>query len=216
MKVVIFGATGFSGKAILKEALAKNHQVTILVRKRSAILIKDKNLTIVEGNVLDRHVVNDILQGQEAVIQCLGVGGKGGRGDGKPTTFVSDANQIIMQEMQKQGVQRLIAMSNIGAGNSLMFLPWLFRKIVLPYFMSWLQMIVDDKNRMEPMIINSDLDWTIVRCAGIVDKPAKEKVTATLDGKGLKFTITLGDLATFIVGQLFERTYSKQMPSISN
>ena len=213
MKVVIFGATGFSGKAILKEALAKNHQVTILVRKRTAVLVQDKNLTIVEGNVLDRNVVNAILQGQEAVIQCLGVGG---RGDGKPTTFVSDANQLIMAEMQKQGVQRLIAMSIIGAGNSLTFTPWLFRKIALPYFMRWLQMLLDDKNRMEPMIINSDLDWTIVRCAGIVDKPAKEKVTATLDGKGLKFTITLGDLATFIVGQLFERTYSKQMPSISN
>jgi len=216
MKVVIFGATGFSGKAILKEALARNHQVTILVRKRTAVLVEDKNLTIVEGNVLDRNVVNAILHGQEAVIQCLGVGGKGGRGDGKPTTFVSDANQIIMDAMQKQEVQRLIAMSNIGAGNSLSFLPWLFRKIVLPYFMRWLQMIVDDKNRMEPMIMKSNLDWTIVRCAGIVDKPEKEKVTATLDGKGLKFTITLDDLATFIVGQLSDRTYSKQAPSLSN
>jgi uncharacterized protein YbjT (DUF2867 family) len=216
MKVVIFGATGFSGKAILKEALARNHQVTILVRKRTAVLVEDKNLTIVDGNVLDRNVVNAILHGQEAVIQCLGVGGKGGRGDGKPTTFVSDANQIIMDEMQKQEVQRLIAMSNIGAGNSLSFIPWLFRKIVLPYFMRWLQMIVDDKNRMEPMIMKSNLDWTIVRCAGIVDKPEKEKVTATLDGKGLKFTITLGDLATFIVGQLSDRTYSKQAPSLSN
>jgi uncharacterized protein YbjT (DUF2867 family) len=42
MRVVIFGATGFSGKAILKEALARNHQVTILVRKRTAVLVQDK------------------------------------------------------------------------------------------------------------------------------------------------------------------------------
>ncbi len=216
MRVVIFGATGFSGKAILKEALARNHQVTILVRNRTAVLVQDKNLTIVEGNVLDRNTVNAVLQGQEAVIQCLGVGGKGGRGDGKPTTFVSDANKIIMGEMQKQGIQRLIAMSNVGAGNSLAFTPWLLRKIVLPYFMRWLQMIVDDKNRMEPMIMKSNLDWTIVRCAGIVDKPAKGKVTATLSGKELKFTITLGDMANFMVNQLADKTYSKQAPCISN
>jgi putative NADH-flavin reductase len=216
MKLVIFGATGFSGKAIVKEALARNHQVTILVRNRTAVVVQDKNLTIVEGNVLDRNTVNAILQGQEAVIQCLGVGGKRGRGDGKPTTFVSDANQIIMEEMEKQGVQRLIAMSNIGAGNSLSFTPWLFRNIVLPYFMHWLQMIVDDKNRMEPMIMKSNLDWTIVRCAGLVDKPAKGKVTATLDGKGLKFTITLGDMANFMLNQLADTIYSKQAPCISN
>ncbi len=107
-------------------------------------------------------------------------------------------------------------MSNIGAGNSLAFTPWIFRKLILPYFMKWLQVIVDDKNRMEPMIMNSNLDWTIVRSAGMVDKPAKGKVTDTLTGKGLKYTITLADLAAFIVGQLSDKTYSKQAPSISN
>lgn len=213
MKVVIFGATGFAGKAILQEALAKNHQVTILVRKRAAVLVQDKNLTVVEGNVLDRNTVNAVLQEQEAVIQCLGVGGKG---DGKPTTFVSAANQIIMEEMQKQNVPRLIAMSIAGAGDSLAFTPWLLRKIVLPYFMQWLQVLVDDKNRMEPMIRQSNLDWTIVRCTGIFDKPAKGKTTATLDGKGLKLSITLGDMATFMVKQLTDKTFSKQAPCISN
>ncbi|MFN7833476.1 MAG: NAD(P)H-binding protein, partial [Bacteroidota bacterium] len=37
MRVVIFGATGFSGKAILEELLAQSHQVTILVRNKSAV-----------------------------------------------------------------------------------------------------------------------------------------------------------------------------------
>ncbi len=216
MKIAIFGATGFSGKAILKEALAKNHQVTVLVRKRAAVLVQHKNLTVVEGNVLDIDTVNSVLMGQEAVIQCLGVGGKGGRGDGKPTTFVSDANQIIMNGMQNNHVSRLVAMSNVGAGDSLAFMPWFFRKLVLPYFMKWLQMIVDDKNRMEPMIMKSGLDWTIVRCAGIVDKAPKGSYTATLDGKGLKFTITLGDMAAFMVNQLSDKTFIKQAPSLSN
>lgn len=213
MKVVIFGATGLSGKVILKEALSKNHQVTILVRNANAVSIQNKNLTVVEGSVLDRNAVNAVLQNKDAVIQCLGVGGKG---DGKPTTFVSDANKIIMDEMEKTNVKRLIAMSNIGAGDSYTFTPWILRKVVIPYFMKWLQVIVDDKNRMEPMIMNSNLDWTIVRSAGMMDKPAKGKVTATLDGKGLKFTITLADLAKFMVDQLEDKKFIKQTPSVSN
>jgi len=213
MKVVIFGATGFSGKAILKEALSQQHHVTVLVRNKSAILIQDENLLIVEGNVLDRNTIAGVLNNCDAAIQCLGVGGKG---NGKFTTFISDATKIIVEEMEKQRIKRLIAMSNVGAGNSLSFQPWIFTKIILPSFMKWLQVIIDDKNRMEPIIMNSELDWTIVRCPHIVDKTPKGNVHATLDGKGLKLAVTLGDMAEFIVQQLINASYSKQAPSISN
>lgn len=213
MKVTIFGATGFSGKAILAEALNQGHEVTILVRDASKIPIKHKNLTIVEGNVLDPQTVASVIHHQEAVIQCLGVGGKG---DGKPTTFISDATKIIVEEMQKQQIKRLIAMSNVGAGNSIAFQPWFFTKIILPYFMKWLKVIIEDKNRMEPIIMNSNLDWTIVRCPNIVDKPRKGTCNATLDGKGLKLSITLPDLSKFMVDQLNQTAFIKQAPSVSN
>jgi putative NADH-flavin reductase len=213
MKVVIFGATGFSGKAILKEALSQQHQVTVLVRNKSSILVQDKNLKIVEGNVLDKHTVAEVLKNSDAVIQCLGVGGKG---NGKLTTFISVATKIIVEEMEKQQIKRLIAMSNVGAGNSVSFQPWIFTKIILPYFMKWLKVLIDDKNRMEPIIMNSELDWTIVRCPNIVDKTPKGNVHATLDGKGLKLAVTLCDMAEFIVQQLINASYSKQAPSISN
>jgi putative NADH-flavin reductase len=213
MKLVIFGATGFSGQAILKLALSKGFQVTVLVRNKSAITIQNENLTVIQGNVLDSNDVKKALEHQDAVIQCLGVGGKG---DGKPTTFISDATKIIVEEMEKQQIKRLIAMSNVGAGNSLAFQHWFFTKIILPYFMKWLKVIIDDKNRMEPIIMNSELDWTIVRCPNIVDKPAKGTCNATLDGKGLKLSITLPDLSKFMVDQLKETAFIKQAPSVSN
>lgn len=213
MKVILFGATGFSGQGILEEALKQGHEVTILVRDASKIAIKHKNLTLVEGNVLDPQMVASVLHHQEAVIQCLGVGGKG---DGKPSTFISDATKVIVDEMQKQNIKRLIAMSNVGAGNSIAFQPWFFTKIILPYFMKWLKVIIEDKNRMEPIIMNSNLDWTIVRCPNIVDKPAKGTCNAILDGKGLKLSITLPDLSKFMVDQLKQTAFIKQAPSVSN
>ena len=213
MKIVIFGASGFSGKAILSLALAKGHQVTVLVRKKSAISVQNENLNIIEGNVLDRNDVKKTLENQDAVIQCLGIGGKG---NGKPNTFISDATKIIVEEMEKQDVKRFIAMSNVGTGNSRSFHPWFFTKFILPYFMNWLKVIIDDKNRMEPIIMNSELDWTIVRCPNIVDKAPKGKVNATLDGKGLKLSVTLVDMAEFMLHQLTDSSYSHQAPSISN
>lgn len=213
MKIIIFGATGFSGQAILEEAVRQGHEVTVLVRDASKIHNKNNNVKIVEGNVLEPAVVSSVLHHQEAVIQCLGVGGKG---DGKPTTFISDATKVIVDEMQKQNIKRLIAMSNVGAGNSITFQPWFFTKFILPYFLKWLKVIIEDKNRMEPIIMNSNLNWTIVRCPNIVDKPSKGTCNATLDGKGLKMTITLPDLSRFMVDQLKQTTFIKQAPCISN
>jgi putative NADH-flavin reductase len=213
MNIVIFGATGFSGQAILKEALAKQFRVTVLVRNANAISMKHPNLTIVEGNVLDSICVAQVLRSQQAVIQCLGIGGKG---NSKPTTFLSDATRIIVDEMEKQKILRLIVMSNVGAGNSISFQPRFFTKIIMPVFMKWLKVIIDDKNRMEPLIMNSKLDWTIVRCPNIVDKKARVNVHSTLDGKGLKLSITLDDMAVFMVRQLTDGSYSRQAPCISN
>jgi hypothetical protein len=55
-----------------------------------------------------------------------------------------------------------------------------------------------------------------VRCPNIVDKPAKGYCNATLDGKGLKLSVNLVDMATFMVNQLTDNIFSKQAPSISN
>ena len=203
----------FFGSSYLELALSKGFQVTVLVRNKSVISIQHENLIIIQGNVLNTNDVRKALEHQEAVIQCLGIGGKG---DGNHNTFISDATNIIVKEMEQLQIKRLIAMSNIGAGNSYRFQPWYFRKVILPYFMKWLKAIIDDKNRMEPIIMNSGLDWTIVRCPNIVDKTQKGNVLVTLDGKGLKLAVTLGDMSDFMIQQIMDRTYFKQAPSISN
>lgn len=213
MNIVILGATGFSGSAVLDEALRRGHRVTVLVRDRRRWHRSHDNLRVVEGDALDPLALSRILQGQEALIQCLGVGGKG---DGKPNTFISDATRLIVGEMERQGVRRLIAMSNVGAGNSIAFMPRFFTRFILPWFMRWLQVIIDDKNRMEPLIMNSALDWTIVRCPNITDRQAQGTCHASLDGKGLRLSITVHDMAVFLVDQCTDPTFIRQAPCISN
>lgn len=212
MKIVIFGATGVVGSAITKEALAQGYKVTVLTRDAKRVKITNDNLTVVEGEVTDRGTVRKVLEGQDAVIQSLGIGGKG---NGKPTTFVSDANKLIMEEMKLMNVRRLIAISVIGAGDSLYFLPWIYRKM-MPVMMKWFKAIIDDKDRMEPMIENSGLDWTIVRCTTVKNTPSKGHITASMDGKGIKYSITAEDMAKFVVSRLVDDRFKSKAPVISN
>ena len=133
MKVVIFGATGIAGRAILKEALKQGFNVVALTRDKSKITMRNSHLTVVEGNVIDKKTVGEIVAGADAVIQSHGIGGKG---NGKQTTFVSDTNKLIMSQMKLSGVERLIVMSAWGSGNSIAFLPRIFTCFILPRFMN--------------------------------------------------------------------------------
>lgn len=212
MRIAIFGATGIVGSAITKEALAQGYEVTVLTRDTRKVRITDSRLTIVQGEVTDRATVKKVLEGSDAVIQSLGIGGKG---TGKPTTFVSEANKLIMEEMKQMNVRRLIAISVIGAGDSMYFLPWIYRKM-MPVMMKWFTAIIDDKNRMEPMIEHSGLDWTIVRCTTVKNTSAKGHVTVSLDGKGIRYSISAPDMARFVVSQLTDNRFIFKTPVISN
>lgn len=149
---------------------------------------------MIEGCVTDSSDIRKVIKGQDAVVQTLGIGGKG---NGMPTTFVSEANRLIMDEMEAMGVRRFIAISVIGAGDSLFFMPWIYRNFVMPLFMKWFVPIIEDKNRMETMIRKSKLDWTIVRCTTIKNILPRGNVKVSFDGKGIKYSIAAADMAAF-------------------
>jgi putative NADH-flavin reductase len=210
-KLALLGATGLTGRAILREALARGHEVSALVRKPAA-LADVRGVRIVAGDALDAAAVTSTIAGCDAVIQALGVGGKG---DGKPSTFVSDATKVLVDAMRGAGVRRLVCMSNVGAGDSWDRMPFVVRKIAMPIFLSWLLPILDDKNRMEPVVRASGLAWTLARFPGIVQRPATKKVRTSVDGN-VGFTITVDDAATFLLDQIDDTTFLEKAVSASN
>lgn len=170
--------------------------MTILVRNPAKVTIQHKHLQIVQGDVLNPQILTKVLKGQAAAINCLGTGGKG---NGKPNDFISRATAQIVAAMDALEVPRFICMSNVGAGDSIAAQPWFFRTLILPYFMKWLYVIIQDKNKMEPIVMQSNLDWILVRCPNTVDKQSKGHVQAILDHKGVELSITNQDLAVFMV-----------------
>ncbi|MFM8628726.1 MAG: NAD(P)H-binding protein, partial [Candidatus Limnocylindrus sp.] len=140
---------------------------------------------------------------------CLGIGGKG---DGKASTLVSESVGLVIDEAVRSGVKRIVCMSNVGAGGSG---PWLYRRIVLPIFLSWLRPIIADKDRMEELLRSSGLEWVSVRLPNIVDGPGRP-IRASASGAGLSLSITAASVAEFLVGQVSSSEWVGQTPSISN
>ena len=70
-KIVIIGATGYVGSAILKEALGRGHQVKAIVRDPSKLTLIHPHLKVVGGNVTDTDFLSRELAKSDAVISAF-------------------------------------------------------------------------------------------------------------------------------------------------
>ena len=73
-KIVIIGATGYVGSAILKEALGRGHQVKAIVRDPSKLTLIHPHLKVVGGSVTDTDFLSRELAKSDAVISAFNPG----------------------------------------------------------------------------------------------------------------------------------------------
>lgn len=206
MKLAILGSTGMMGKAVLSAALARGHEVTILVRSASSAA----GVRVVIGDALDPKAIRETIKGADAVIQCLGVGGMG---DGKPSNIVPEATRLIVDDMKAQGMRRIVCASNIGVpGSGAVFFRW----VLVPLFARKLLPILEAKVRMEAILRASTLDWTAVRLAALNEKPARNKLKVSAEGRTTGYTITTADAAGFMLDIIEKKQFAAKAVAISN
>ena len=73
MKVALIGATGFVGKALLEELLARGHDVTALVRDPAKLEARPQ-LQVVKADVLNADEVRTAVAGADTVISAYNAG----------------------------------------------------------------------------------------------------------------------------------------------
>lgn len=209
MKIAVFGATGLTGERVVTLALDEGHHVVALTRNASRFPFVHERLTLVEGDASSHADVRKALQGVDAIVHCLGIGGKG---KGQPTSVVSDSVKVVLDEMERASVSRIVCMSNVGAGESG---SWFYRRAVLPLFLQWLRPIIADKNVMEAALRNSSAEWVAVRIPNIVEGPWKP-VRSSESGQGIGVSITASSVARFLLEQTTSSHWLWKTPSISN
>ena len=210
MKIALFGSTGMVGKALLRKAVERGHEVTVLMRSNSQPSTIPDTVRITIGDARDAGAVGNALTGTDAVIQCLGVGGMG---DGKPNDLVPDATKIILAQMQQQKISRIVCASNIGVPGSGAFL---FTKVLVPIAARKLIPILKAKVKMEAILRGSSSEWTAVRLAALNEKPDRGTLRISDAGITQGYTITTGDAADFMLDIVEKRQHLRAAVAISN
>jgi len=212
MTITIFGATGRMQHLLVQQALDTGHKVIGYARTPSKMTIQHPNLTLIKGTMLDKTAIEEAVEGSDVVIETVGC--------------VSEGTKLIIQAMKKFKVKRLIVVSTSNAKDSkdlpdkkFALLLGMTRGVLklLGLFNRQYRNAVSELRKIAEIVRNSDLDWTLVRVAGLNNNARSNHVKSGYLGQGrLSFTTSRADMADFLLQQVTDSTYIKQSPAISS
>lgn len=192
MRITVFGATGGTGKQLVRQALDAGHAVTAVVRDPARLPIQADNLTTLTADVFDPAALEPAVSGADRVVSALGA---------KPnakTPVRARAAEAIVAAMQASGSRRLVVVTSAGhipdAADS-----FLTKALVKPLIRTLMASQLDDYARTDAAVSGSALDWTIVR-PGWLNNGAHRAYRTSLDhGTPGANSISRYDLADFLL-----------------
>ena len=111
-KLALLGATGNIGAEIRKEALARGHQVTAIVRSKSR-LAEEPNLSVVEGDAYDEAGLSAIIAGHDVFISAFSPD-RGEPLEGKPDRL-RQSHRAIVAAARSSKVKRFLLVGGVGS-----------------------------------------------------------------------------------------------------
>lgn len=175
-RLVVFGATGGTGRRLVEQALAAGHGVTAVVRDPARLPVQHERLGVVRADVLDPAEIGQALEGADAAVSALGP-----RSYRAPATVCSAGTASILGVMREVAVRRFVAISAAPVavddpGDKL-----LYRLAVRPVLRTLLKNSYDDMALMEQEVRRSGRDWTIFRPPRLTDEPRTGRYRTALN-----------------------------------
>ena len=211
MKIAVIGANGRTGRIVVKDGLARGHQVVAVTRADGLPEPDDDKLINTRADVRDADSPKGALVGADAVVSALGVGSSRAA-----TDVYSTGVKNTLGAMRSNGAAKLAVISAVPAG------PWeeqplLQRRIALPILQRIFAVSYHDMRRMETILQETtDVDWISLRPPRLVNKPSSG--TYRIDTRPLAKAraITYGDLATALLDSLTRRDLFRHAAYVAN
>lgn len=195
MRVLVFGGTKGVGRFFVQRAHEMGHAVTVFARDPGSVdAWRPAAVRVVKGDAKDRAAVVAAVPGHDAVLISLGP-----TGVERVQHFIGRATEWIVEAMEAANVRRLILMSGLGVGQSRNEAPGIMRWLAIPTI---LRPTFTDRANAEAVVLQSGLDWTIVRPLYLTDEAPTGRWRATTNGRDVRGGIPRGDVAAFLLEEL--------------
>lgn len=211
--IVLLGATGYVGRAILKEALDRGEKVTAIVRHPDKLKDFDSpNLTVVEGDITDPEVIVKYAKGKDAIISAYNPGWA------NPNIYEETLENYpkILEGAKKSGVPRLLI---VGGAGTLFVKPGLRLMDTGTLPEAWLPGVKSmGKFYLDTLTKEKDIDWVFLSPAANLGNLQYGKRTGKyrtgkddllVDEKGDSF-ISVEDYAVAMIDELENPRHHKE------
>lgn len=207
--VLLIGATGFVGSAVLNELVSRGHKVTAVARNVDKVA-KSELLDVVKEDVANVDAIAKLAEGKDAIISAYNPGWT----NPDIATLISENYPKILSAAKKSGVKRLLI---VGGAGTLFCAPGL--RVVdsgaIPEeIMGGVRPLGDFY--LNTLMNENDIDWVFFSPAGVFDQQGKKtgnyrlgKDDLIVDAEGNSH-ISVQDYADAMVNELEKPAHHKE------
>lgn len=207
--VLLIGATGFVGSAVLNELVSRGHKVTAVARNVEKVA-KSELLDVVKEDVANVDAIAKLAEGKDAIISAYNPGWT----NPDIATLISENYPKILSAAKKSGVERLLI---VGGAGTLFCAPGL--RVVdsgaIPEeIMGGVRPLGDFY--LNTLMNENDIDWVFFSPAGVFDQQGKKtgnyrlgKDDLIVDTEGNSH-ISVQDYADAMVNELEKPAHHKE------
>jgi len=203
MNVLVFGASGKTGREVVRQALARGFNVAAFVRETARLPLAHANLRLVTGQITDPKAVARAIEGHTCVISTLGVGLPL-----RHDPIVIEGVRTIARASEHASVARLLYMSFIGVSESRDAAGFLLKQLASTV----LRHEVADHEVKEAAVAESFVDWTIVRAPKLTNGrlTASYRVGEDIQARSPLPMMSRADVADFMLRQLSDQSFIRK------
>ncbi len=207
IKIAILGGGGRTGKFLVHQLIKQGYSCRLLLRNPENLQIESPLIEIVKGDACDAKAINNVVKGCNAVISTIS------QRAGEPLVAAL-ATKNILSAMAVYDIKRYIVVAGINIDT-----PFDKKSVQTIAATEWMKMnypiIQEDRQNAYALLVASNVSWTLLRVPFIEFAESTGSVTVNIeDCPGNK--INAGNIADFLVKQLFEETYIRKAPFIAN
>jgi uncharacterized protein len=201
MKIMVFGATGRVGRCFVDRAVTYGHAVTVFIRDVQRL--NSTGVQVYQGDACDIVAVKRALRdGFDAVVVCIGAPGL------QPSTVMRDSIAAIVSGMQQTRIDRLLVVSGTAEMPDKTWFGKLYTTLLKR---TPIGHAMRDHDAAFERISRSGLNWTVAGCNYLKSGLAKKVYKTSLVFPGGFKIIHPPDVADFLLNELSENRYPRQI-----
>jgi putative NADH-flavin reductase len=197
VRIAVFGATGRTGRSVVEQGLARDHELVALVRDPSKLPTGHERLRSVRGDAREPEAVDRALSGADAVISVLALMSPLSEPE------LSDATRAVIDAAGRAGLRRIVVTANNDVFSD---------REVTGEFAAHAR----EHRRNRAALQESGLDWTIGAAPWVTDDRSAGIYEAVVDARAPGKRLAAADFATFTLDALEQDEWIGHIVGVSN